>query len=169
MNPLPTERRKLLKQKESRNFLRQLLEAYGPVIESSAKELKIETSDVDGKELVYFDAKPLVVKIDGRLYPTLVSNELLRSLPKVVVDMGAIPHICNGADVMAPGVRRIEGDFSAGAVVVIIEDRYGKSIAVGEAIQGSEELKKMRQGKMALNRHYVGDEIWKTISSDRSS
>jgi PUA domain protein len=168
VNSLPVERRKLLKQKESRNFLKQLFEAYGPVVESSGKELKIETSDVNGKELIYFDGKPSVIRIEGRLYPTLVSNELLRGLPKVVVDMGAIPHICNGADIMAPGVRRIEGNFPIGAAVVIIEDRYGKSLAVGETTQGSDELRKMRQGKVVLNRHYVGDDIWKMISSDKS-
>jgi len=131
----------------------------------SAKELKIETLRLNGTEIIYLDGRPSIVRIETALFPTLVFNELLKSLPKVVVDMGAIPHVCNGADVMAPGVRRIEGDFASGAVVVVSEDKYGKFLAVGETTKDSEEMKKTKQGKVVLNRHYVGDDIWRLLNS----
>jgi len=162
---LSVGQRKVPKQKEVRSFLKQFSEKYGSMIRLSAGELKMETLRLNGTEIIYLDGKPSVVKIGTALFPTLVFNELLKSLPKVIVDMGAIPHICNGADVMAPGVRRIEGDFPLGAVVVVTEDKYGKFLAVGETAKDSEELKRTKQGKVVLNRHYVGDDIWKSLIS----
>ncbi len=157
--------KKTLKQKEVREFLNQFSKEYPAVFQFSEKDRKIETLSLDDLELIFLNDRPSFIIINGRLYPTLVFNDLLVNLPRVVVDRGAIPHICNGADVMVPGIKRIEGDFLLGAVVAVTEDTYGKFLAVGDAAERSEELKKSRYGKAVLNRHYVGDKIWKMTSS----
>jgi len=81
----------------------------------------------------------------------------------VVVDMGAIPHICNGADVMAPGVLRVEGEFSAGDLVLIVDERYGRPVAIGSALIDSEAVNSTKQGKVVKNLHYVGDKVWSLL------
>lgn len=158
-------RKKTLKQKEVKEFLNQFSKEYPTVFQAFGKDRKIETLNLDDVELVFLDEKPSFVMIDGRLYPTLVFNDLLMNLPRVVVDRGAIPHICNGADVMVPGIRRVHGDFLIGAIVAVAEDSYGKFLAVGDAAERSEELRKSGNGKGVLNKHYVGDKIWKAISN----
>jgi PUA-domain protein len=156
--------RKVLKHRDARNFLEQFSKEYGSDEQFFGKEPKIEASEVDGLELIFLNGKPSIIRIKGRLFPTLTFNEMLKNLPKVVVDMGAIPHICNGADIMAPGVKRIEGSFASGSVVVVSDDKYGKFLAVGETLQNSDQLNKMKQGKIVVNRHYVGDDVWNAIS-----
>lgn len=153
-----------MKHRDVRNLLEQFSREYGSNEQFFGKEPKIEASEVDGVELIFLNGKPSIIRIGGKLFPTLTFNDVLKNLPKVVVDMGAIPHICNGADIMAPGVRRIDGSFPGGSVVVVSEDKYGKFLAVGETLEDSDQLKKMKQGKIVVNRHYVGDEIWNAIS-----
>ena len=51
-------------------------------------------------------------------------------------------------------------DFDKDAVVVIRDERHGKALAIGIALQGSEELKQTKKGKSIENLHFVGDELW---------
>ena len=153
-----------MKHREARSLLEQISKDFGSITELSEKDLRIEAAEVNGEELIFLNAKPSIIKIGIRLLPTLVFNRVLESLPRVVVDMNAIPRVCNGADIMAPGVRRVEGEFPVSSVIVVTDDRYGKFLAVGEALKGSDDLKTTRHGKVVLNRHYVGDKIWNAIS-----
>ncbi|NIN69992.1 MAG: RNA-binding protein, partial [Anaerolineae bacterium] len=81
-------------------------------------------------------------------------------LPRVVVDMGAIPYVCNGADVMAPGVTDMDS-FMAGDLVVVRDVTHGKALAVGRALKSSSDIEAARKGKVLENLHYVGDRLWK--------
>lgn len=74
--------------------------------------------------------------------------------------MGAIPYVCAGADVMRPGIKVIEDGIAKDSSVAVIDEKYGKLLAVGIALFDSEEMKKMERGKVIKNIHYVGDWIW---------
>jgi predicted RNA-binding protein (TIGR00451 family) len=37
--------------------------------------------------------------------------------------MGAVPHICNGADIMAPGIVKVEREFQARAMAVVVDEK----------------------------------------------
>ncbi|MBS7655293.1 Tma20 N-terminal domain-containing protein [Candidatus Bathyarchaeota archaeon] len=127
---------------------------------------KVEVLKVkENKRLFFLDGKPLVFTMDSELYPTLIFFEALARLPKIVVDMGAVSHICNGADVMMPGVKRIDGAFKENSLVLIVDEKHGKTLAIGVALINSEEAKNLRKGKLAKNLHYVGDEVWKNLSN----
>jgi len=102
---------------------------------------------------------------NGQLIPTLVNTEAITSLPKVVVDMGAVPHIVSGADIMAPGIRKVEGSFGEKELVVIIDEKHGKFLSVGRSLLASEALAATKKGKVIVNVHYVGDPVWETIKS----
>jgi len=77
--------------------------------------------------------------------------------------MGAVPHVCNGADVMAPGVVQIQGDFDKGDFVVVVDERHGKPLAVGVALIDARTMRGLKQGKVLENVHYVGDRLWNQL------
>ena len=96
-------------------------------------------------------------------------DEVIGSLPKVVVDMGAVPHVVNGAQVMRPGIREVKSDFGKGDLLVIVDERFGKAIALGLADMDSEAIKSTTKGKVITNVHYVGDLFWNSFSSSKGS
>ena len=117
-----------------------------------------------GEEKIYLlNDKPILASIGDIIFPTLLFKEYVDCLPKVIVDMGAVPHICNGADVMAPGIVDINGEFEEKALVAVIDERNRRPIAIAQALVDSEDAKAARRGKVFKNLHYVGDEIWDII------
>ncbi len=122
----------------------------------------LEEAEMEDGTIVYLSGDSIIlVRRDGLLFPTLRSP-ILGCLPSIVVDMGAVPHICNGADVMAPGIVDVEGEFRAGELVVVRDERHGKALAIGKALVDSEELKSMKRGKVVRNLHHVGDGLWRS-------
>jgi len=85
-----------------------------------------------------------------------------------VVDMGAVPYVCKGADVMAPGVVKVEGEFHKGDIIVIVDQKYGKPLALGESLQDSETTRSTKKGAVVKNLHYVSDKIWDLAKTTRA-
>jgi len=75
--------------------------------------------------------------------------------------MGAVPNLCNGADLMAPGIVKITGDFQIGALIVVVDEKHSKAIALVKTLYSSKNLVEKKTGKAAKNIHYVGDRFWK--------
>jgi len=126
---------------------------------------KWEVVKLGRNEVVYvLDGKPLVVEVSGKLIPSIKAlMDGAIELPKVVVDVGAVKHIVNGADVMAPGIVRAEGDFARGDLVVVVDERRERPLCVGVALVDKSELASMSRGKVIENLHYVGDKIWNKL------
>jgi PUA domain protein len=78
----------------------------------------------------------------------------------VVVDKGAVAFICRGADVMRPGIVRIEGEFDSGELILIVDEVHGKPVALGVSLMSSKEVGNASRGKMIKTIHHVGDKIW---------
>jgi PUA domain protein len=114
------------------------------------------------KEVVYLvEGKPLAIEISGMLIPSIKAlMDGVAELPRVVVDAGAVKHVVNGADVMAPGIVRVEGDFTKGDLVVVVDERHGRPLCVGVALVNKSELASMTKGKVVENLHHVGDKLW---------
>jgi PUA domain protein len=123
----------------------------------------IEVVEDNGMKIFVFDGKPVLANADDVFFPTLLFDEALASFPKVVVDMGAVPHICWGADVMAPGIVCVEGEFDKNDVVFVVDVQHRKPIAVGLALFGSREIRNLKHGKTVKNIHYVGDKLWNLL------
>ena len=124
---------------------------------------RVEQAEIEDGTVVYLlDGVISLARRDDTIFPTLM-NPIVNGLPSVVVDMGAVPYVCNGADVMAPGIIKVEGRFEDGGFVVIKDIEYGKALAIGEALFGSEEIREMSKGKAIKNLHNVGDKIWKAL------
>ena len=107
----------------------------------------------------------LIVSVKGVFLPFLGDEELLSCFSKIKIDVGAIKFITNGANLMRPGIKEFSGGFVKDDVVVVQDEKHGKSIAVGLALMDLSEAEKMEKGAIVRNLHYVGDEIWKTFKS----
>lgn len=78
----------------------------------------------------------------------------------VTVDMGAIPYVCNGADIMAPGIVAADPAIHPGDYVWIRDEKNSKPLAVCEALMSGAEMSAAEKGKAAKMLHHVGDDLW---------
>jgi PUA domain protein len=157
-------RRYFLKDKESKLLLNKTSERIRVDLRQIiSPKVKVELVETEFAEIYLFNGKPLLAKAEGKIFPTLFFGEFLDSATKVVVDMGAVSHICNGADIMAPGIVRFEGQFGSGDFVLVVDEKYGKPLAVGEALFGVDEAEKAKQGVVIKNVHFAGDRLWNFI------
>jgi PUA domain protein len=159
---LPKKRRRhFLKEKEAKRFLLEVSETLGTEIgQLIGSKTRVEVNETETTEVFIFDGRPLLAKSNGVLFPTLSFEELFAVIPKIVVDMGAVPYVCKGADVMAPGVHAIKGEFEENCLLLVVDERHGKPLAVGAALFSSEDMKALNSGKIVKNLHYVGDKLW---------
>jgi PUA-domain protein len=154
-------RRYFLREKEAKRFLLEVTERLGTDAEQFlGSKTRIEVNETETADLFIFDGKPLLARSNGEIFPTLSFEKLFSVIPRIVVDMGAIPYVCKGADVMAPGVRAVKGEFKENALILVIDERHGKPLAIGVALFSSEDMKAVKGGKTVKNLHYVGDKLW---------
>jgi len=149
-----------LKDREVKALLRDFARNYPNMkLPESAKDFD---EVVVSEGAVYFvDGAPLIVRTKDGLLPSLKFAAGMNLLPHVIVDMGAVAHIANGADVMRPGVRDVRSDFEKGELIVIVDEKFGKPIALGLAEVDSTDMRRASKGKVIRSVHYVGDELWK--------
>jgi PUA domain protein len=127
---------------------------------------RLDVLTVDSRARLYLSQDgPLFVQAHDGVFPTLLNSSVLVRLPTITVDSGAVPHICNGANLMAPGVVGLDGEFSSGDLVAIREEKYGKIVALGKARYSSTDTRKRQSGVVADSVHYVGDKHWDTYKS----
>ena len=92
--------------------------------------------------------------------PFLGSPDTLALFPSAIVDEGAIRYLLNGADVMRPGIRKLDDWGAAGRMVVVKEEKKGRAIAVGASLVSGSEASTMSKGGCIKNTHHVGDRYW---------
>ncbi|MDR0372628.1 MAG: DUF1947 domain-containing protein [Nitrososphaerota archaeon] len=145
------------------------------IIESAQHKLKLNFDELFGAKagveivesdvgLIYLiSGRPILYKSGDRILPTLLFAEFTAKAPKIVVDMGAVPYVCKGATVMAPGIVRVEGEFAAGDLVLVTDIKHGKALAIGESIMDADVARQTEKGPVVKVLNYVGDKIWDYI------
>jgi len=157
-------RRFFLKDREAKGLLAEITEKLDINLEHAFKtRINLEIIETEFAKIYIINNKPLIAKFGEDIFPTLVSLEAFPSIPKVVVDMGAIPHVCNGADVMAPGIVRVYGEIRKGGFVFVVDEKYGKPLAVGEVLYEMNDASRVKKGVVVRNLHFVGDKLWNFI------
>lgn len=153
-----------LKEKEARRLLLDFSQRLKTDFEQllGAKP-RIEVNETEAAEIFICNGKPLLVRSGGELFPTLAFEEVFPFISRIVVDMGAVPYVCKGADVMAPGVVSIKGEFEENDLLLVVDERHGKPLAIGVALFNSQAMKNVKHGKIVKNVHHVGDKLWKTL------
>jgi len=155
--------RTILKDRDSKPLVEELNKIAG--LGQLSHKSRVETETVRNSEIVFVDGRPIAFKRDGVLIPVLTNSAAVEKMPRITVDMGAVPHVVGGADIMAPGIRRVEGTFNENALAVVVDEKHGKFLAVGRSVFDSEKLSATKKGKVIVNLHYVGDQIWEIIKS----
>jgi len=125
----------------------------------------VETGDLEGIKIILVDDEPSFMFYEDRIIFTL--HGLNKYKPKenfVVVDMGAIKFITNGADVMSPGIVDADKNIKENDQVWICDERHHKPLAVGIALMSGEKMLSEKQGKAIKVVHYVGDNAWNLIA-----
>jgi len=117
--------------------------------------------EITQKENIIFKNKEkfLITIEKGKYLPHLKSlNE--EEFKSVYVDKGAIPFIIKGANLMRPGIQKIDENIKKGEIILIKDENHNKNLAIGFSVYDFEELKKQEKGKSIEIYHYVGDEYY---------
>ncbi|MCC7570470.1 DUF1947 domain-containing protein [Candidatus Micrarchaeota archaeon] len=149
---------KLLKGSDIKKYIKQIDNIYG-LVEFTKKD-KVEECEIKNLRILKINNKPHFI-LKNLTIPTLnliVSNPRY-TLPKVTVDMGAIPYVIKGSDVMRPGITKME-KFDKDSYILIVDENHDKPLAIGKTLFSSEEIEKMEKGKVIETIHYIGDEVW---------
>jgi PUA domain protein len=159
-------RRYSIKSKESKRLLLEISKRLDFNLDAFFSfKSKVEIVEAQAGKLYLIEGKPLFFKTSNLVMPTLLYEDFSYNLPRIVVDMGAVPYVCKGANVMVPGIVRVEGDFEKGSLVLIVDEKYAKSLALGDSLYSSEEIRKMTKGVVVKSLHFVSDKIWNTAKA----
>jgi PUA domain protein len=156
-----------LSKKETHRALESMRRWLPPEITSKTKSIRIIEIDEERSILIGEDFTAAKLGEDV-IIPFLKMDTFLETLGKIFVDKGAVKYVCNGANVMRPGVVRCEGSFKLGDMVAVKEAEHGKTLAVGTALIDSTEVQGMSKGLVVKNLHYVGDIFWETYKKTES-
>ena len=126
---------------------------------SISKKDQVELVE-DKFRIILINKKPALFYYEEQLVPTLKFLQENKVLKTIIVDMGAVKFVVNGADVMRPGIVEIEEGIVKNDFVAVVDVNNKKPLAVGIALYDAYEMKGMKNGKAVKNIHYVGDELW---------
>ena len=99
------------------------------------------------------------IRIGETYLPFLSEATLLEKFPKAVVDAGAIKFVCNGANVMRPGIKKFT-EFQKDDIICVVEEAHNKFLAIGKALVSSTEMATISKGEVVKNLHYISDKYW---------
>lgn len=154
-------KRKRLREKEIDALAADLKAIFG-VDTFSAKDV-VDTAESSDFDLVFVKNDILAMIYEGK--PFLTVRGLLKYKPQkkfVTVDMGAVPYVTNGADIMGPGIVDCDSEIKEGDMVWIKDVKNQVPLAVGITSKNASSLKAKEKGKAIKTLHYVGDKLWKT-------
>ncbi len=120
---------------------------------------KKDNVEVEGDN-IFVNGKPFFFHFENRIIPhlrILLEKDMLKS---VFVDMPAIKFLINGADVMRPGIVKIDKSIEKDELIAVRDEKHSKPICVGIALFSGTEMQEMTSGKVVRNIHYVGDKVW---------
>jgi PUA domain protein len=117
-------------------------------------ELDDSTSIITGDSIT-------AIRIGETYLPFLSETTLLEKFPKAIVDAGAIKFVCNGANVMRPGIKKFT-EFQKDDIICVVEEVHNKFLAIGKALVSSAEMATIAKGEVVKNLHYISDKYWES-------
>ena len=84
------------------------------ILKSVSDDWKLELPKIKNLKVYYIDDDAQIIigdgikilNVDGCYVPLLSEDHILEKLANVIVDMGAVKFMCNGANVMRPGIKK---------------------------------------------------------------
>lgn len=101
------------------------------------------------------------------IVPHLTQHDLLNHFASVQVDMNAVKFVCNGANIMRPGITDFT-TFKESEIVLVKDQIHKKELAVCVSLVDDVNGRKMERGVVLNNIHYIGDVYWETKKTIRT-
>jgi PUA domain protein len=156
---LIVKKRRPINKKEAKRYNEALSRSHNLNFEISAG--KYEKGICRDFEVIIQKGHIIAIIIDNVHH--LSVRGLLEHKPQggwVQVDMGAVPYVCNGANVMSAGINDASDEILKGQYVWIREETHHKPLGVGKVVMSKDEMLKSDKGKAIEALHYIGDKIW---------
>ena len=134
------------------------LKEYSSIIPDKAN---VEMLETDFNSFVLINGQPHIILINKKPFPTLkaiIDNNIHGK--QVIVDMGAVKYMANGADVMSPGIVATDENIEKSDIVVIVDENHEKPLAIGVSLITGNKMVKNDKGKAIETVHFIGDNIW---------
>ena len=149
-----------LKQKEMKKILDELQKTFSCTFFSL--QSSVEIGVIDGFKILLVDNEVDFFFVDNeRLFFSMKGlNKYTPEEHGIIVDMGAVKFVTNGADIMAAGIVKADPHIEPNDQVWICDETHHKPLAVGIALCTGEEMTTSAKGKAVRNIHYVGDKLW---------
>ncbi len=156
---LKIRHRTRLRRREVDLWFRRLTEDFGLALGS--EDTPIDQADAGNLRILLRDDEAFAFILDEAIAPT-VRGLLATPASKrhVTVDMGAVPFVYNGADVMAPGIVDADAAIRTGDLVWVRDEKNKRPLAVGRAIMDGPTMAREERGKAVETIHHVGDDLW---------
>jgi len=148
---------KILKDEILKHYDQKFIESIFP------KKARIEVIQTDAGDTLYAVNKVLKLWQSKEGYIpvlTLLLNKQVE-MKKVVVDKGAIRFVTNAADIMRPGVTKIDPTIKKGDIVVIVDENHDRALAIGKSMLDAKQMEDTSSGKVVKNLHTIQDDVWK--------
>jgi len=165
--------RHLLSRKDIRRLIRSLRErGYDITRLKQAERVEVvKYRELKGVTIYVFENIPTIITLEDKRYGFVILPCLMGLLKgviswkkKVFVDRGGAVRIVDGADVMVPGIKAIEGEFDRNEIVVVYDLESKVPIAVGVSLMSSKEILTSKKGRAIKNLHYANDKIMKLLA-----
>ena len=156
---LVVKKRRPINKKEAKKIKQGLLDSHNmefPIKAGSYEMALGETFDV-----IIQNGHIFALVLDDIIH--LSVRGLLSSTPQmgwVQVDMGAVPYVCNGANVMSAGINDASPEIVEDQYVWIREESQHKPLAVGQSLLNSKDMLDSDKGMAIKALHYIGDKVW---------
>jgi len=161
MAVLTVKKRHTIRKDELSELFALLRQEIGDAAEKFRSD-RVELAEMEAPFQLYLvDRKPLLMRRDGWVFPT-VRGAIERPFDRrtIAVDMGAVPFLAKGADVMRPGVVSVTDDVKKGSPAIVVDERHRKPLAVVVALLDGPAIRAEAKGKVAKTIHHVGDLLW---------
>ncbi|MDN5357826.1 MAG: PUA domain-containing protein [Candidatus Methanomethylophilaceae archaeon] len=160
MSDIRIKKRKRMREKDAKILSSILEEAVGVPVFSESEP--VDTAESTDYGLIFVGGDIIGLIFDEK--PFLTIRGILKYRPVkcfVTVDMGAVPYISNGADVMGPGITDADPEINEGDMVWIRDVKNGAPLGVGVALRSASAILAREPGKAVRTIHYIGDKLWK--------
>ncbi len=155
--------RHFMSSKEVKKLIEELKARFGSTLDAfMGIKPQIERIVLDNNEELLAINKIVSFWKRGEIYVPLLKLLIDRvvQLKTVVVDMGAVKFVTNGADVMRPGIRQIDPTIHMGDIVVVVDEKNARPLAVTQAMMDAPQMEGTKGGKVLKNLHTINDFLW---------
>ncbi|HSV42559.1 MAG TPA: PUA domain-containing protein [Methanomassiliicoccales archaeon] len=160
MSELRVRKRGRMREKDIKALSEQLSAELG--VQVFTTKDTVDMAESSEFNVIFVNNEILGLMIGNR--PFLTVRGILKYVPKkryVTVDMGAVPFVTKGADVMGPGIIDVDIAIQPGEYVWVRDVKFNKALAIGEALITGGEMAAKKPGKAIKSMAYVGDKLWK--------